>query len=206
MRIPMGLLDDELGGNALEELEPQHERPALAPDLLFVPEVHEIEVGRRAVRRFGRRVDAEHDLLDLEFGVGGPGGHGGDFGAVPLERGIRELGLQEPEAPGPVLLDGGAAARVEVVDEPVEEVLGRGIERVGLGGSAPASRRRITPKRTQQDRKGPEPPVRLDGLAPDPGVLTAGIAVSCHRRISCGVRRPGRGVGQKPRRRRPPAR
>jgi len=33
-----------------------------------------------------------------------------------------------------VLLDGRAAARVEVVHEPVEEVLRRGIERVGLGG------------------------------------------------------------------------
>ena len=33
-----------------------------------------------------------------------------------------------------MLLDGRAPSRVEVVDEPVEEVLGRGIERIGLRG------------------------------------------------------------------------
>ena len=66
------------------------------------------------------------------LGVGGAGRHSGDLGAVTRERGVRQLGREEPEAPGPVLLDRGPAARVEVGDEAVKEVLGRGIERVRL--------------------------------------------------------------------------
>ena len=52
-------------------------------------------------------------------------GHGGDLGAVTCERGVRQLGREEAEAPGPVLLDRGLAPRIEVGDEAVQEELCR---------------------------------------------------------------------------------
>ena len=138
-----------------------------------------------------------------------PGGRGGHVVAVARERGVGEFGRQEPEAPGPVLLDGRAAARVEVVDEPVEKILGRGIERIGLGGGGLVGERfgasdlvdphhdglgRLGARDPQQDedaedaargeedQDGSQLPVRLHGLAPDLGVLAAGITVSFHSR------------------------
>ena len=108
-------------------------------------------------------VDAEHDLLDLELGVGGARGHGGDLGAVTRERGVRQLGREEAEAPGPVLLDRRLAPGVEVGDEPVKEVLGRGIERIrlrrcGLVGHGLGAADLVDP---HDDRPG-----RLDGRDP----------------------------------------
>ena len=100
-------------------VEPERDRPPLPQGLLPLPQVDQIEVGGRAVRRLRCGVDAEHDLLDLALGVGGAGRHGGDLGAVPCERGVRQLGREEAEAPRPVLLDRGAAPGVEVGDEPV---------------------------------------------------------------------------------------
>ena len=185
--------------------------------LLPLPEVDQIEVGRRAVRCLRCGVDAEHDLLDLELGVGGAGRHGGDLGAVTRERGVRQLGREEPEAPGPVLLDRGAAARIEIGDEPVQEILGRGIERIrlrrcglvghGLGaadlvdphhdrpgrldGRDPEQEHAEREARGGEDgRQRPELPVGLDGLAPDFRILAAGIVFSVH---GCLLQPPGIG-------------
>ena len=79
------VVDDELGGDRVEEREPERERPALAQDLLAVPEVDQLEVGRPPVRWLGRGVDAEQDLFDLELGVRSRGGRD----AVARKRGVR---------------------------------------------------------------------------------------------------------------------
>ncbi len=124
-------MDDQLVRNRVQELEPERQRPALAAQFLFAPQMHQIEVGRRAVRGLGRGMDAENDLFDFEFGLGGPGRRGRDLRAVPLERGVGEFRREEPEAAGPVLLDRRSASRMEVVDEPVQEYFV-----VGSSGSA----------------------------------------------------------------------
>ena len=97
------------------------------------------------------------------LGVSGARGHGGDLGAVPRERGVRQLGREEAEAPRPLLLDRRLAPGVEVGDEPVEEVLGRGIERIrlrrgGLVGHGLGAADLVDP---DDDRAG-----RLDGRDP----------------------------------------
>ena len=158
------VVDDELGGDDGEEGEPERDRPPLPQGLLPLPEVDQVEVGGRAVRSLRCGVDAEHDLLDLEFGVGGAGRHGGDLGAVARERRVRQLGREEPEAPRPVLLDRRLAPGVEVGDEPVQEILGRGIERIrlrrcGLVGHGLGAADLVDP---HDDRAG-----RLDGRDPE---------------------------------------
>ena len=47
------VVDDELGGDHGEEVEPERDRPALPQRLLPLPEVDQIEVGGRAVRWLG---------------------------------------------------------------------------------------------------------------------------------------------------------
>jgi len=48
--------------------------------------------GGRAVRRLGRGVDAEHDVLDLGLRLRRTGCRGRHLAAVPLERGVGEVG------------------------------------------------------------------------------------------------------------------
>ena len=84
--MPIGLWTTARA-NAVEKLEPERKRPAFAEDLLAGGEMHSSK-SRSRVRRLGRGVDAEHDPLDLAFGLGGPGRHGGHLVAVARERGV----------------------------------------------------------------------------------------------------------------------
>ena len=83
MRRPIGLWTTNSEGTRARKSNRRRDRPPLPQRLLPLLEVDQVEVGGRAVGRLRCGVDAEHDLLDLELGVGGAGRHGGDLGAVP---------------------------------------------------------------------------------------------------------------------------
>ena len=87
------------------------------------------------MRLGGIGLNPKDDILDPEFFQGDPGGQHGDFFVAGGEGRVGQIGGEEPEAAGPVLLGRRAAAAEVVMEEAVEKILGGGVARDRPGPS-----------------------------------------------------------------------